>query len=377
MKGTLSSFKPRRQISVRAQITTSLREMLVDGRLKEGDRLPSSRELSTLWKAPEPTVQRALVPLVKEGLLIRTPKVGTFVRKREKRLTSVGIYAPDDLWRNSSHAFGRALCNELHGLLAAEQLEESVWVDPRSAREQDHPWEELLRAAAERRFQVLIAPCVDGRKIAWLEKLPVPVVYLSSAILPNRVTLDTGRWAESALGLLAEQGCRRVGAICSFRRQEGVVDAGLHDYSRFFDALGKSAGRLGMELREEWVFQPEGSFANTAVEIPEFGFRSMQRLWKLKERPEGLVVFDDVTAAGVLMAVMREQISVPGELKLVLHRNAEVGLFCPVPASFLDIRIKGVAEALLQQALRLYNGDEISMVQIAPSPVRGLAVQTL
>jgi DNA-binding LacI/PurR family transcriptional regulator len=203
------------------------------------------------------------------------------------------------------------------------------------------------------------------------------VVYLSSATLPNRVTLDTGRWAESALGLLAEQGCRRVGAICSLRRQEAVVDAGLHDYNRFFDALGKSAGRLGMELREEWVFQPEGSFANTAVEIPEFGFRSMQRLWNLKERPEGLVVFDDVTATGVLMAVMREQISVPGELKLVLHRNAEVGLFCPVPASFLDIRIKGVADALLMQARRLYDGDEVSTIQISPHPVRALAVQTV
>jgi hypothetical protein len=69
------------------------------------------------------------------------------------------------------------------------------------------------------------------------------------------------------------------------------------------------------------------------------------------------------------MAVMREQISIPGELKLVLHRNAEVGLFCPVPASFLDIRIKEVAEALFLQARRLYDGSEVTTIRIAPYPV--------
>ena len=161
MNNALSSFKPRRHVSVRAQITASLREMLLDGRLKEGDRLPSSQELASLWQAQEPTVHRALTPLVKEGLLERTPKVGTFVRRREERLTQIGIYAPGDLWRNSAYAFGRALCNELHEAMAGDGIAESIWVDPRPNAEQDQPWDELVRAAAVRAQR---QPEMNGRE---------------------------------------------------------------------------------------------------------------------------------------------------------------------------------------------------------------------
>ena len=369
MNNALSSFKPRRHVSVRAQITASLREMLLDGRLKEGDRLPSSQELASLWQAQEPTVHRALTPLVKEGLLERTPKVGTFVRRREERLTQIGIYAPGDLWRNSAYAFGRALCNELHEAMAGDGIAESIWVDPRPNAEQDQPWDELVRAAAERRFQVLIVPTVNLPKIAWLEKLAVPVVYLSSANVPNRVCLDGPQWAGAAMQILAQQGCRRVGAICAMRLPDDEGNEDAHEFRRFYSALEKESSRLGLELRPEWIFRPGGVFTNPGVEMQMFGFDSMRALWGQAERPDGIAVFEDVTATGVLMAIMREHIRVPDELKLVLHRNAEVGLFSPVPAAFLDIRIKEVAAALMTQARRLYDGDEIEAIHVAHHPV--------
>lgn len=43
-------------------------------------------------------------------------------------------------------------------------------------------------------------------------------------------------------------------------------------------------------------------------------------------------------------------IRVPQDLRLVLHRNAEVGLFCPVPVAFVDVHIAEVAAALITQA---------------------------
>ena len=356
-------------MSVRAQITTSLREMLADGRLKPGDRMPSSQELARLWKAPEPTVHRALTPLVKEGLLERTPRVGTFVRQREERLTHVGIYATGDLWRTPAYAFGRALCNELHGQLTGSDIAESIWVDPRPASKQDEPWEELVRAALERRFQVLIVPQAGLPKIAWLEKLAVPTVYLSSASIPNRVVLDGRQWAEASMQMLSEQGCRRVGAICSLRLPEDDSVENPHDYRQFYTGLERSAKRLGLELRQEWIFRPQCRFTNNAVELPQFGFDSMQALWRQAERPEGVVVYEDVTAGGLLMAIMRDQIRVPEDLKLVLHRNVEIGLFCPVPAAFLDVRIAEVAAALIAQARCLYDGDEIAAIRLPHHPV--------
>lgn len=313
-----------------------------------------------MWKAPEPTIHSALVPLVKEGLLERTPKVGTFVRKREERLAKVGIYVNSDLWRTPAFAFGRALCNELHKQLDGADMAESVWVDPRPRAEQGQSWDELVRAAAERRIQVLIVPGVGLPQLAWLEKLGVPVVYLTSANIRNRVAMDMRQWAGEAMQILAGQGCRRVGAICSVKLPPEDSAEHPHHYHQFFEALESSASRLGLEFRPEWLMRPMKDFVDGTMDIPRFGFESMQALWRQSERPEGIVVYDDVAASGVLMAVMREQIRVPEDLKLVLHRNAEVGLFCPVPAAFMDLHVAEVAAALIMQAQRLYNGEEVT-----------------
>ncbi len=369
MEPVLNQFRPRQRRSMRAQITDAVREMVTAGKLSAGSRLPSTQELAAQWEVTVPTVQMALTPLVKEGLLERTPGVGTFVRRSETGLTRVGIYASSGLWRQPEYAFGRSLCNELHTQLAREQIEEDIWVDPRPEAEQVQPWNELVRAAAERRFQVLIVPTVDLARMTWLEKLSVPAVYLSSANIKNRVTLDGSAWAAAAMQLIAEQGCRRVGVICTVRTPVGISRRHLHDFVLFEKALVDSAARHGLELRPEWIVQPMRDFGSTGTEFQTFGFKAFHRLWSQTEHPDGVIVHEDVTAAGVLMAIMQQQIRVPDQLKLVLHRNAEIGLFCPVPAGFVDIRVADIAAALISQAVKLYSGHEIKAVSVQPHPV--------
>ncbi|MCE9613916.1 MAG: substrate-binding domain-containing protein [Lentisphaerae bacterium] len=369
MKALFTVINPQRKASVRGQITAALREMVLDGRLKPGDRLPSSQALAKLWNAPQPTIQRALSPLVKEGLLDRTPRVGTFVRRREKRLVRVGIYASGHLWRSPAYAFGRALCSELHHQLMADDIDESVWVDPRPAAEQGQPWPELVQASHGRRFQVLIVPAAAGGRYAWLDNLPVPVVYLSAINFPNRVTLDVRQWAKVAMQLLADQGSSRVGVICSIRLPKADDRDGSPEHHQFRAALEKHARRLGLDFRPKWLMCPENDFVNHAVEMPEFGHDSLLALWRQAERPDGLAVIEDTTASGVLMAIMREQIRVPQDLKLVLHRNAEIGLFCPVPAAFVDVHVEEVAAALITQAERLYHGKAVSAIVVPHHPI--------
>ncbi len=370
MTKPLDQFKPLRRRSLRAQITDSVREMVLSGELPAGSKLPSTQELAGKWDAPAPTVQKALEPLVKEGLLERTPRVGTFVRRRDSaRLTRVGVYLPAEVWHDPSDHFRRAVSHELHRQLAAEGVEQSVWVDPRpDAERKACPWDELVRAASERRFQVLLAPGVPAEYIAWLEKLAVPTVYMSTATITKRVTTDTRGWAAMALHLLSEQGCRRVGVIATPgplrpERKEPC------EASILSMAVQKGAAELGIEVRPEWIRLPQREFTNNAVQLPEFGFEQMQSLWRLPERPDGVAVFDDVTASGVLMAVMNQSIEVPRDLKLALHRNAEVGMFCPFPAAFLDMRVADVAAALIEQARKLYAGREVAPVYIKPHPV--------
>lgn len=361
---------------MRAQITDAVREMVLSRAIQDGSRLPSTQALAEQWKVKVPTVHDALTPLVKEGLLERTPRIGTFVRRREERLARVGIYlSSDHIWRASAFVFGRTLCKELHEQLGRLDIEDSLWVDPRPEAEQATPWAELARAAAERRFQALIVPSVDLAHIPWLDKLPVPVVFLSThPPLPNRVDFDDRDWAETALSLLREQGCRSVGVISAKKVHLSANGEPIEGHTGFYRQLSAAAVRLGLDLRPEWVMHapPEGFHENGAA-FKQFGYAAMTRLWACPERPDGIAVYEDVTAAGAIMATMQARIAVPDELKLALHSNAEIGLFCPFPAAFIDVCVTEVAAALIAQTRRLYAGEEVGAVIV---PHRAAAVST-
>lgn len=63
------------------QLEEALRKEILGGRLKAGEALPSLQELTQLTGVSIFTVDRAVNALIKEGLLVRRPKKGTYVSK--------------------------------------------------------------------------------------------------------------------------------------------------------------------------------------------------------------------------------------------------------------------------------------------------------
>jgi GntR family transcriptional regulator len=61
------------------QLAEHLREQIHSGELRPGDRLPSERELSEQAQISRMTVRQALAYLVREGVLVARPGIGTFV----------------------------------------------------------------------------------------------------------------------------------------------------------------------------------------------------------------------------------------------------------------------------------------------------------
>src|SRR5881397_4167253 len=91
------------------QISEQIRNLILRGKLPPGTKLQASGELAAKWNTHAATIQAALAPLVKEGLLTRRPKVGTFVAKRRQRLTDVGIYHDSNIWQDQRSAFRRSV----------------------------------------------------------------------------------------------------------------------------------------------------------------------------------------------------------------------------------------------------------------------------
>jgi len=360
-------------VSKRQQITDDLRDLVVREVLPPGTRLPTTSELARQWNVPPATIQQALIPLVKEGLLLRRPRLGTFVREREARLHGVGLYIPASYCLEGNAGYTKALLAALRDQFADRHLACTSFIDHRPDAEQGQPWPELVAAVESQRIQGLIVPIVDELRLTWLHKLPVPAAFGGTSRIPNIVYHDHGQLADAGLRQLAAQGCRSVGVISVTPRGNYDAAGAPHEYQVFYLQLARSAADLGLELREEWIKTPPLTTYVGELEAEQFGYASVRTLWQERARPAGLLVFTDVAARGVLMGLLELQVQIPADLKLVLHRNAEVGLLCPFPATFLEASVKATAAALVDLVWRQYRGDAVTPIRVPftvvpPSP---------
>ncbi len=124
--------------SLTDSIIAQLREQIMSGRLKEGDKLPPERELAEMFKVGRTSVREALKAMEAMGL-VKRGRTGTVVRNPRWFLVNGGSWE-SVLQRASLHELfeTRAMFEVRLAELAAErateedlvELEEAVSVDP-------------------------------------------------------------------------------------------------------------------------------------------------------------------------------------------------------------------------------------------------------
>ncbi|MEI8194756.1 MAG: GntR family transcriptional regulator [Phycisphaerae bacterium] len=349
-----------RQSAANRQIADHLREMIRSGQAKEGDKLPSTQDLSTQWQVARSSIQAAMTVLVKEGLLERTPKRGTFVSKQSGKLTRVAIYLADNIWQRHTAAFDRALVSEFCNRLKNRGIVPELWIDSRPETEHYTAWPDLINAAEHRRFQAMM--CVNGIGLNWIRHLPVPFVAMASFLSERNCVWFTD-CSQIAAQELVRLGCRTMGVIDPY--PDTQPDGNVLSRPKTIKAFCRAAVELGGQVRPEWIQNPVADLP--AADSEHFGYIAMRRILALPQRPEGLFATHDLVARGAMIAVLESKIKVPQEMKLVLHRNLEVGFMCPVPVSFLDHSVVKVVDGLLEMLDSQLNGVELDPIGVAPT----------
>jgi len=364
MKTTLNAPKLKKHISYEDQVGEVIREKVISGEFAAGEKIPSSREIAASLDTNSFTVLKALRDLQSEGLLISYPRRGIFVQKREEKLTCVGVYngtsAKESLY---AHAVQEALTDELQ----KAGIEMDVWINSRPRELRGEPWELLVKAAERRRFQAFIGIGIKMSEIEWQQKLPVPVAFLGAPpSFRNNVTTDFRQFVEASLQELAGQGCRSVGFLAPLIGVEGgCYPDGSHDI--FFDMLEHFmdvATDLGLTVKNDWMRVYNLADFDPVQDQEQFGHEEFLKLWSAPEKPEGLVVFPDTVARGLLLALREKQVRVPEELKLVLHKNESLGLFCPMPVTFMVSSERETAQALIEQVQKQFRGESCEPISL-------------
>ena len=326
------------------QIYKHIKRSIEVNELPTGARIRPSSELAKQFGAGLCTIQYALSALEKEGLIERKQRIGSFVKGQGVRLSDVGIFFGRDFWKMEGMEIYRILCGELQRLLEEERIGYHIFIDPALDGNEPrlHFPAGMLRMARSRQIQAVICPLSTLTATSAREELGLPMVNLNSDE-PGGCNYDFHSMTALAARHLKEQGCSTIGLISS---SFTTPDA----YRQFHDAIRKE----GLRTEARWIARP-GEYVKDSM-LEEYGYRKFLEMASSVPLPDGLMVFPDIAARGVVMGVLAKGIKVPGELKLVLHENKGVSLFKPFPAATIQADPCVAAKVALEQARAMVSG---------------------
>jgi DNA-binding transcriptional regulator YhcF (GntR family) len=332
------------------RIFEGLRAQIVDGKLRPGTQLPSTRELAKTWRSNFLTIHTALTALAREGWLDRRHGSGTYIADPRFRLRCAGIYHGADITADPEQAYTRSLHFSLISQLEKMGKDTQVFIDSRPAKKQTKILPTLAEAIRHERIQCVIAPGLNGHNVNFLARLPIPVATMRNDLTPAWLDFDMKALFRESVRRLAAQGCRSIGLISGMSHpppgKPGTPD---NFYMWFEEALQEE----GLALNRRWERAPQKPVFSG---FEKHGYLDFKNFWKEKSKPDGLIVFPDLVVRGVILAALEIGIhAVSRKMKFVFHRNAHLPILCPLAVTWAttneDEMARGMID-LIQTQLR-------------------------
>ncbi len=341
------SFKPTRT-ALYQQVTEHLRREIA---AKEpGARLEPEHQMARRFSVSVITVREALRILTSEGRIARHPGRGTFVLPPEKVSTGrhVAILIDEDVSHPQSSQVYLRIAQALRARLAEAGVGSRLYVGqnpPGNPKPELNSPEFLVDLEAGKIGAV--AALLAQPSSSWVpvaERQSLPVVGFGGNF-PAGV-LANGPFFPPALEVLKGLGCRRVAALTWF----GFI---THHAERV-EAFNRLVSEHGLETRPEWVQYGENPSVLGA------GWEAFRTLWMAyPEKPDALIISDDMLFKGFLPAVSELRLNIPEDLHVVVRTNKDVGILYPFPITRFELDPKAVAEALAGKLQQLLRGEAL------------------
>ncbi len=212
---------------------------------------------------------------------------------RTQRSFMIGVLVPE---------VSEGYASSVMGGIEDQLLQEGYFYLVASHRHKPDLIDEYPRVLQRRSVEGLIA--VDT---PWTQQIPIPVVAISGRGQAKGITqivLDHDRAAELALEHLYHLGHRHVAFI---KGQAFSSDTEVR-----WNAIGKAARRLGLEIRPELIVQLEGDSPS-----PEVGYGVTHKLLASRASFTALFAFNDISAIGAVRALRETGSRVPEDVSVV------------------------------------------------------------
>ncbi|MFA5866094.1 MAG: GntR family transcriptional regulator [Phycisphaerae bacterium] len=331
-------------VSKHFRIEEEIRRNILTGKWSGGDVIPSAKELSNKHGTSPLTARKAVETLVSKGVLVAKQGLGTFVSQRPT-LQSVGVVLGVGSEPNSQGVLGQGRylqliengCNrwsERHLLKCQTYLYHSD-------KESMAPNSSLWRDVCEDRLDGLILVGHPSEKLAVeliRRRIPVVAIAQTSTAVPYVVKADYRNMMDQAVELTVSTGRKGLGLI-------GGVTVNGPDRNEFTkEAFILACVEKCLSIRREWIKVTDAPITQ------EEGHRLTMELLDGSDRPEGLIVSDDVLAVGVCKALTERGIKVPETMTIITHSNAGSA---PINFAVSLTRMEFNPSAMVEQAANM------------------------
>jgi len=335
-------------------------------KLRPGDQLPSEEALEKQYDVSNVTVRHALQSLTESGWIERRHGCGNFVAdplaKRE-----LGVLMELDATQPRLSRFHLRVTYLLrdylhdHGARARLYLGSQTVFNVAEATGVPTCREFVRDVEAGRLAGVayVYAPWNMSAQVL-SDAAGIPSVALWGEGYPHRVELDYCGLVRAGAEYLREHGRRRI-AVAGWGVENfpGVQRAGLRDLLR----------EAEVTVPEEWLrleFHPDD---------PGAGWEDFRELWTARaEKPDGLLVLDDILFADMRAALVESGARIPADLLVVTHANKGLEVAAPFPVTRLEFDPAEAAAALGEMLLAAARREVLEPpVRVVPAQLREAA----
>lgn len=334
------------------QIVADIKKRIALGELKPGDQLPAFAELAKKYQVSLITVRRALANLVQEQVVYTRVGKGTYVANQSLKKQSrpderlIGLVLRDlkqPFFSMVTHSIEQR-ASELGFHLVLSSSSESIdKEETQIERFRDFGVQGLIIASLSYQYRAT-------EHIERLHNDNFPYVMVSYIHDPAYwyVGCDQEQGGFLATEHLIKTGYRSIGFVhigkgnlLSEVRKNGFTRA-LMEYS------------LPFESNVIYYLEPEP--VDAGIDRHQLGYEFAARFAELKNRPEALVFYNDVSALGFIQGALEKGVRVPEDVAVVGFDDILVARYASVPLTtvhqpvdqigrwavdMLDNRIKG------------------------------------
>jgi DNA-binding LacI/PurR family transcriptional regulator len=356
-----------------AKVEGTIREMIRNGnRYLPGNRLAPLRELAEEFGVSHSTVDEALQNLVRQGWLEQ--RAGKGVRVVNELPHRVVAFVSEE----ESRSWGSSLAEQLIMQGINEILSDAGYQTKIYGLYDPHDEKPLIKKpflndAIERARDGMLSGMIlrgnpenvarfaqQAKEIKNVPNLPFVRVQSNSFGNEAHVHIDLKSMVSMHIKYLREVGCRNI-AFCSgsTRSTREHVD---FQVSVFKEELLNAGLKFDPRNIIQIVIEDdaEAKYGYGIFEHISYGLFS--RYWSQAKAdgnlPDGLAVTDDIVARSLSLALLRDNVKVPQDLKVITSTNKGSGVYFPFPFMQCEINISELGKEASRLILNQLGGDE-------------------